>query len=120
MSNTPASKYGDTEFHRTHNRYTPATAPLAFMLTLIDEAEFQTLEANVFERTAGLVELGNEQFAAIMKADESLETLGIEAPTIETLWLEAAAMAPGSNDVIEAAINRKQKNRSAHAKSEKE
>ena len=51
----------------------------------MDEAEFQTFEQEVLGREIGLVAFGKEQFAAMIKAVKSLDTLGIEAPTKATL-----------------------------------
>ena len=68
----------------------------------MDVPEVHTLDDDVLGRTVGLVVFGVAQFTAMMKATESLVTLGIEAPTIATLWLEAAGMAAGLKAVIEA------------------
>ena len=70
-------------------------------VTLIDDAEFHTLVAEVLERAVGFAVSGTEQDAARMKAEESLDTLGITAPTTETTWLKAAGIPTGLKDVIE-------------------
>ena len=59
-------------------------APLAFTVTLMDVAEFQTLVEEVLNSKVGLVVFGDIHDTAIMKADESLATLGIEAPRMAT------------------------------------
>ena len=69
----------------------------------MDVAEFQALVTDVLGREVGLIVFGEEQDTATMKADVSLVTLGIEDPTTATFWLEAAGIALGLNDVMEAA-----------------
>ena len=69
-------------------------------------AEFHTLEDDVPGREVGLVVFGEAQFTAMMKADGSLDTLGIDAPRIAILWPEAAGIAPGLKDVMVATTNK--------------
>ena len=72
----------------------------------MEVAEFHTLVQEVLGREVGLVVFGDAQFTAMMNADESLVTLGIEAPSIATLWLDAAGIATGLKDVIVATANK--------------
>ena len=102
MLRPPASKYGELGLQRTHKRYTPATQPLIFIMTVIDAAEFHMLEEAEFGRTIGLIEVGEKQEMLTTNAETSLLTLDIEDPKTLTIWLEDGGTAIGVNDVIDA------------------
>ena len=101
----PAKKYGDTVFQRAHNWNTPGVAPPALSFTVIEVAEFHTDVADVLERAAGLVTLGEEHDAAIMKAAESPDTLGIFAPVTAIGTEVSAGMAGGFVAVMVLMVN---------------
>ena len=109
MSKAPASKYGDVEVQRTHIRYTPALAPLAFSCSVIRLLDVQTLDEDVLGTMVGLVELGVEQEGATMKADPSEETLGNDAPLIFTDCDANAGTAGGTIVVMVAAQTKSEK-----------
>ena len=79
MLNELTSMYGDVGVRRTHNSYVPASAPLAFSVTLIANPDPLAV-ALVFATAVGLVAFGAEHEAATNTAPGSPLTSGRDDP----------------------------------------